>query len=994
MKPDKHSASAAVILIVTACLIALTWVGTIQAIRIQRIETFDRTTATLANQALTFAEQINRQILGFDQTLRILVTAWEANPRTFDLESWRRQTSVLDGLSRDMVLTDENGIIRQSSVAEAINQNASGLDYFRVLSDPAEPGDRLYIGPAAIDGIMRQWHMNVARALHHPDGSFAGVINADYRIAAITDVFKQTIIGSDAFFVLAGLEDGKLRGALSATAVNPDASISETQMFAAVTAAESGVWTGPSANDAVQRIHAFRRVPGRNLAVIVAVSEDSVLRSLNVWGRQAEFTAGVITVLLTSVAILLILALRLVRRRRAEATQARADIAASNAQSEVARAVARAKAEQLDTTLASMSDGVSIVDAHMCLVEWNVRFPEIAGISADILRVGLPMEEIIRTRIKAGHLGPVEDAGAEVERRMAHLRSAPAEVVQRQRPDPRNLRLRRNRLPDGGFVTIYTDITEHELAAEAFRKARTALAAANTEKSQFIAMISHEIRTPLDALQNAVQLLADSVLVPAQRSLVAIARQASDALAELVGDVLDVSQTDARKLAIRPSLFQLRPLLDSCADMLAAHAADARQSIHVAIADDTPAILLADPARVRQVLLNLLSHALQFARPGEIWLTAGPGHDSTESVRLTVTDSGPATASDGRDPSSASHAAAEAGHPEPGHSICHHLVAQMGGQFGCDARRLENGTEVNAVWITLPISALPQETDAAPADFAAEPEVPPTRLPPLAMPRTRVLLSADMSANHILMATLLRRQGHHVDVVADGLAAIEAIRARPYELMLMDIVMPGPDAQAVVETIRALPEPARSTPIIALSSNAAAHNDALAAVAGVNDTMVKPVALTDLLEILRHHVWFKSTSAPDNFGSTNPDKNQLVIPPLLSSRRIHELRASIPAATLVSAVEECLLDMDRRFPALRRSLAARAPGAVTAHAQAMVGIAAAYGMTALENRLRATATAARDGDLASLGPSIAADLDKDFEQTALSLREILRTVTV
>ena len=93
--------------------------------------------ATLANQALTFTEQINRQILALDQTLRILATAWAANPGGFDLNAWRDQAVVLNGLSRDMVLTDENGIIRQSSVNEAIGQNASGLDYFRALADPS-----------------------------------------------------------------------------------------------------------------------------------------------------------------------------------------------------------------------------------------------------------------------------------------------------------------------------------------------------------------------------------------------------------------------------------------------------------------------------------------------------------------------------------------------------------------------------------------------------------------------------------------------------------------------------------------------------------------------------------------------------------------------------------------------------------------------------------------------------------------------------------------
>ena len=107
-----------------------------------------------------------------------------------------------------------------------------------------------------------------------------------------------------------------------------------------------------------------------------------------------------------------------------------------------------------------MSDGVSMFDAHMCLVEWNARFPEIAGIPADILRVGLPMEEILRAQIKTGQFGWITDPEAEVERGgWRACASLPFGVEQRQRPDGHTLELRRNRLPDGGFVTLYADIT-------------------------------------------------------------------------------------------------------------------------------------------------------------------------------------------------------------------------------------------------------------------------------------------------------------------------------------------------------------------------------------------------------------------------------------------------------------------------------------------------------------------------------------------------------
>lgn len=998
MKPDKHFAAAAGILMAAACLIALTWIGTIWSVRAQRAENTATVTATLTNQALTFSEQINRQILALDQTLRILVTAWTANPAGFDLEAWRTQAVVLNGLSRDMVLTDENGIILQSSVNEAINQNAAGLDYFRALADPSEAGDGLYIGPAAIDGIMRQWHMNVARSLHHPDGSFAGVIDADYRIASITDVFSQTDLGSGAFMTLIGLDDGKLRGAAGSAAIDPGTAVGDTPMFAAIRDAPSGVWTGPSANDAVQRIHAFRHIPGRNLAVVVAMSEDEAMLPATIWRRQADFFAGCITALLAGVALILIQGTRLARRRQDRLVEDRAVLAASNAQFEVARALALETTGLLEATLAGMTDGVSIFDAHMCLVEWNERFPAVAGVPAEILRTGLPMEEILRAQIRTGQFGQVSDPDAEVERRMKRLHGAPQfGVVQRQRPDGQTLELRRKRLPDGGFVTLYVDVTEHKLAEAALHEARAAAEAANTEKSRFVAIVSHEIRTPLNALLNTTRLLSDSVLTQAQKSLLAMAHQSGDVLFGLINDILDMSQMEAGKLSIRPSLFELRPLLESCVEMFAGQAAERGIAIRIAIAEGTPETLFTDPGRLRQVQLNLLSNAVKYARPGTVWLTAEPGHSGREAVRLTVKDDGPVIALDARvrlfRPFSrldrpGGEGAAGTG---LGLSICQQLVTLMGGEIGCEAWRSQDGCDGNAFWVTLPAAALPLElilgqSDAAVATDQADGIA---DLPRRSPPRTRVLLTEDIVANQLVTATLLRREGHHVDIAASGAAAIQAIQAAPYDLVFMDIFMPGMSGQEATRIIRTLPAPACFTPIIALTANISAEDETIFKAAGMDGILGKPVSLTELLGVLDRHVWSGHTAAPASPTTPADGSQQSGTTPVLAASRIDELRTNLPPETFANLVEECLADMDHRLPALRRALTAGAPGAVSAHAHALVGVAAGYGMAALETRLRAIMTAARAGDLTPLGPTVVTALEIEYAEAARTLRALL-----
>ena len=989
------------IAVLVSCLIAMVWIFTQRSIVEQQVEISDRVTTTLTNQTLTFSEQIARQILSVDQMLRVLTRAWEVDPERFEIEAWRSQSVAAAGISRDILIVDHAGIVRQSTLPDAIGQNISNRDFFRKAVDTPPARDRLFVGAATIDDIVRQWHLDVARTLRRPDGSFAGAILVDYRISALTSIFNQVNIGSGGLVALIGLADGdgRVRAAIGPPTVDPEATIEGTALFRAMRRDATGIWVGPSPMDSVLRIHAFRTVPGRDLAVVVGMEEQEAMLPATQWEFQAYLFVGGITFLLLVIAFMHVRSAREARRREAGLAEDRANLAAANAQLEVARARADAKTEQLEATLAGMTDGVAMMDAHFCLVEWNRRFPEIAGVPTDILRVGLPMEEILRAQVRTGQFGPV-DPDVEVARRMATLRAGRFGTVERQRPDGVVMELRRNRLPDGGFVTLYADITERKRAEMALQEARAAAETANAAKSRFVAIVSHEIRTPLNALLNTLRLLSDSDIAASHRPLLDMARQSGDALSGLVNDILDMSRAEAGQLALRPSLFSVATLCEGTMDVLRGQAAARGIEFQLDIADNVPPELFTDPGRLRQVLLNLLSNAVKFASPGPVRLDARMQFaDDRDWVAMIVRDRGPVIDANQRQNLFRPFSQLDRGEGDEtvgsglGLAICRYLVGLMGGTIDCEPWVADDGNAGNAFRIRLPLDLVPGRTTTSPplarGDHGGTMEQP---MQPPPFPRTRILLVEDIRANQIVTATLLRRDRHLVDVAASGEAAIRALEHGAYDIVFMDMFMPGMNGQEAAQRVRSMQGPVRDVPIIALTAHVSPGEEANFRAAGMNGLLGKPVSLDELREAIGRYVWggYPGGVAPPPIIAVRPQSIEPDALPILSEERITELRTNLPPETFAALIEECITDLDHRMPALRRALTAAVPGSIVAQAHAMVGIAAGYGLAALETTLRDIMNAARDGDMEALGGKAISAVQLDLGRSVGALRDLLR----
>jgi CheY-like chemotaxis protein/nitrogen-specific signal transduction histidine kinase len=509
--------------------------------------------------------------------------------------------------------------------------------------------------------------------------------------------------------------------------------------------------------------------------------------------------------------------------------------------------------------------------------------------------------------------------------------------------------VRRRRLADGSFVTIYTDITERKRNEDALRQARLLAEATSEAKSRFVAMVSHEIRQPLNALLNSLSLLAGTEIGTAPRRLVQTAQQSGEALLGLLNDILEMSKMEAGQLTLRPGIFALRPLLQGVADMFADQAAARGMRVSLEVAEGTPEWLRADPVRIRQILTNLLSNAVKFASAGPVVVAAEVERDMPRMLRLTIRDLGPPIDPAGQarlfQPFVQLGDAAAGGYVGTGLglAICQTLAGLLGGEIGYQPTEAGG----NAFWVRLAFD-LPAEPAAAhPAARTI-------------YPRTRVLVVEDIGANQLVTATMLRREGHLVDVAASGSAAIRAVVRQPYDLVLMDIFMPGMTGIEATRQIRGMPAPAGVVPICALTGNASPEDRALCAAAGMDEVMAKPVAPEALIGVLGRLVWRHLPAAPPDFRPDTPDEGA----PLLAAARLAELRANLKPATLTELAEEAIAELTDRLAPLHAALSSSDIVAIEAEAHAMAGLAGGYALAALEARLRAVVAAARQGDLA------------------------------
>ncbi len=996
MKPGlsrflRASTALLAILGATGGTTGLAWYMTSRSTAARQAEVLSQAHTIVNGLAAAYAEQIGRHVLALDQTLDLIAREWEADPRGFNLETIRARSRILDGIARDMILIDENGVVRQASVPEAVGRNAGDLDVFVEAAKTAADKPKLILGGAAVNPLMRQWHIDAARALHRADGSFGGIVDADYRVAAIQAVFEASRPPGNGYAALIDISGGKLRALTGPAMVSPDGSIAETPMFEAADSRPSGVWTGPSAVDAVTRIHAFRRVRGTNLAVTAGIDLRETMAPVENWKRQSWIFCGAIAFLSLATATLILFGLGAGRRRATRAREHKALLDAADARAEVARADSESAALRLRATFLALRDGVAIFDAHLNLVDWNSPFPERSGVNASLIRTGMPMEDILRVQIREGYFGMPDNIGEavdmEVERRTALMRAGNFGTSISFQARGQTVEMRCRSLPEGGFVALYADVTETRRTRQDLRAARDRLERQEGARARLLGAIAHEIGERATRLVRV--LTSKSPASERAQDTHASIDSIAASLAGLAAGTAEIAQMQTGHVTARPEMIAVAPILREIVEATRIETEERGLTVWLTVSPAAPPELIGDPTRIRQIATLLVTEASRRASPDTMWLMAEPGGDGI-ALRLIVRGfGGPIPETGGGEFPGFDTVVVPETAETPGTGLglafARHLAMAIGARLRHETWATPHGRSGNDFLLEFPVAFLPGQTGRAPG------QAPATGRP---LPRTRILTIEAPSGLRAATATMLRRDGHKVELANNWDSALRILGSEPFDIVFFDPALPGRKAEVAVAEIRALPGPTRGVPLVAMARPADDLEARAWDLAGVTDTLDAAPAFADLVAAIDRDVW-RAHRSGQRFGSMvvwDEDSEDGV--PILDTDRIDELRVQLTPEELTAQIDACLADLRHRLPAFRRVLLAQTGAAITAQAQAMAGIAAGFGLSVLEARLRAIQAAVREQRLHTIygAPEvIEADIERAAERLVRAARRGTRT---
>ncbi|HWJ73955.1 MAG TPA: ATP-binding protein [Kaistia sp.] len=447
------------------------------------------------------------------------------------------------------------------------------------------------------------------------------------------------------------------------------------------------------------------------------------------------------------------------------------------------------------------------------------------------LGIGLGRHEALYSWLVA-----LPESGEHIDTREFAIAS-PARPLRRILVSRQSLIVRARRM----IIASIVDITIRHEAEMALVKAKNVAEDLGRMKSESLAMISHELRTPVNGVLGLAQILAKQDLPEGAARIVRRMVEAGRTLGVIINDIVDLALLEIEHLRLGRRGFDPRETITAAVGLASAAAPEKMLTVKVAIMTPLPAVVFGDPARLQQVIVNLVGNGIKFTEAGRVEVRVDIARSDAERIELSieVIDSGIGIAADVILRLFQPFSQAETGRARRyegtglGLAISKGLVEAMGGTISVTSV-LGGGSTFR---VRLPFGLL----------AATEEDEPPSVL------ARHILVVDDVALNRDVVADLLRAEGCEVQTVGSAEAAFEAIAAERFDIVLMDIRMPGTDGLAATRMIRAETGPHRHAgPILGLTANPAPTDRPLYLLSGIDGIVEKPVESERLRAMLRH----------------------------------------------------------------------------------------------------------------------------------------------